>query len=129
MCLRLLFIYANRYIYSFGECYIGLIEMQEYKLKRGYKPEMDRIYECLTESFPSEIKEEDGKYVTSYGVLSSIKVWIEGKKLAVDTESDTSMTDDELILDSNKRFRDFLYAATGYTAKERLKQAKKEVSK
>lgn len=86
-------------------------------------------HECLKEAFPSEIKEEDGKFVTSYGVLSKITVWIEGKKLAVDTESDTSMTDDELILDSNKRFRDFLYAATGYTAKERLKQAKKEVSK
>ena len=103
--------------------------MQEYKLKRGFKADMDRIYECLTESFPGEIRKEDDKYVTSYGILSSLTVWIEGKKLAVDTVSDTSVTDDELILDSNKRFRDFLFAATGYTAKERLKQAKKEVSK
>jgi hypothetical protein len=103
--------------------------MKEYKLKRGFKPETDRIHECLKEAFPSEIKEEDGKFITSYGVLSRVTVWIEGKKLAVDTESDTSVTDDEIILDSNKRFRDFLYAATGYTAKERLKQAKKEVSK
>ncbi|SFM16268.1 DUF5611 family protein [Methanolobus profundi] len=103
--------------------------MQEYKLKRGFKPEMDRIHECLEEAFPSEIKEEDGKFVTSYGVLSKITVWIEGKKLAVDTVADTTLTDDELILDSNKRFRDFLLGATGYTAKERLKQAKKEVSK
>lgn len=102
--------------------------MQEYKLKRGYKPEMDRIYECLKESFPGEVKEEDGKFVISYGILSRLVVWIEDKKLAVDSVSDTSVTDDKLILDSNKRFRDFLYAATGYTAKERLKQAKKEVS-
>lgn len=108
---------------------MDLIKMQEYKLKRGFKPEMDRIYECLTETFPGEIKEEDGKYVISYGILSKLTVWIEGKKLAVDTASDTSVTDDELILDSNKRFRDFLLKATGYTAKERLKQAKKEVSK
>lgn len=103
--------------------------MQEYKLKRGFKPDMDRIYECLTETFPSEIRKEDDKFVTSYGILSELTVWIEGKKLVVDTVSDTSVTDDELILDSNKRFRDFLYNATGYTAKERLMQAKKAVSK
>ncbi|MDW7732827.1 MAG: DUF5611 family protein [Methanolobus sp.] len=103
--------------------------MQEYKLKRGYTADMDRIYECMNETFPSEVRKEDDRFVTSYGVLSSLTVWIENKKLAVDTVSDTSLTDDELILDSNKRFRDFLLAATGYTAKERLKQAKKEVSK
>ncbi|OPY18608.1 MAG: hypothetical protein A4E23_01350 [Methanomethylovorans sp. PtaU1.Bin073] len=49
--------------------------------------------------------------------------------MAVDTESDTTVTDDEAILDTNKRYRDFLYKATGYTAKERLKKAKEEVSK
>ncbi len=103
--------------------------MQEYKLKRGYKADMDRIHECLKETFPGEIKKEGEKLVTSYGVLSSLSVWLEGKKMAIDTVSDTSLTDDDVILDSNKRFRDFLYNATGYTAKERLKQAKKEVSK
>ncbi|MBN2110705.1 MAG: DUF5611 family protein, partial [Methanosarcinaceae archaeon] len=52
--------------------------MQEYKLKRGYKADMDRIHECLAESFPGEIRMEGDKYVTSYGVLSSLTVWIEG---------------------------------------------------
>jgi hypothetical protein len=48
--------------------------------------------------------------------------------MAVETESaDETELDDELILDTNKRFRDFLYQATGYTAKERVKMAKKEV--
>ncbi|MDY0386575.1 MAG: DUF5611 family protein [Methanolobus sp.] len=103
--------------------------MQEYKFKRGSTPDMDRIYECLKEAFSSDIKKEDEKLITSYGILSSLTVWIENKKLVVDTVSDTSSTDDELILDSNKRFRDFLLNATGYTAKERLKQAKKAVSK
>ncbi|WP_094228367.1 DUF5611 family protein [Methanolobus psychrotolerans] len=102
--------------------------MQEYKLKRGFTPDMDRICECLKEIFPGEIKKDGDKLIVSYGILSSLTVWIENKKLAVDTVSDTSVKDDALILDSNKRFRDFLLAATGYTAKERLKQAKKEVS-
>lgn len=34
---------------------------------------------------------------------------------------------DDVILDTNKRYRVFLEDATGYTAKERLAKAKKEV--
>ncbi len=103
--------------------------MKEYKLKRGFKPESERIYSVLEECFPSEITREGDKFVTSYGVFSNLAVWIEEKKLAVDPVYDKSVTDDEVILDSNKRYRDFLLKATGYTAKERLKAAKKEVSK
>ncbi|ADI73894.1 conserved hypothetical protein [Methanohalobium evestigatum Z-7303] len=102
--------------------------MQLYKLKRGYKPDSDRIYSILDECFPTEIKCEDDKFITSYGALDKVEVWLEGKKMAVETESaDETELDDELILDTNKRFRDFLYQATGYTAKERVKMAKKEV--
>ncbi|HJH31451.1 MAG TPA: hypothetical protein C5S50_04585 [Methanosarcinaceae archaeon] len=103
--------------------------MKEYKLKRGFKPESERIYSVLDECFPSEITRDGDKFVTSYGVFSNLTVRIEGKKLAVDTVSDRSVTDDEIILDTNKRFRDFLLKATGYTAKERLKASKKETSK
>jgi hypothetical protein len=102
--------------------------MQLYKLKRGYKPDSDRIYSILDECFPTEIKCEGDKFITSYGALDKVEVWLEGKKMAVETESaDETELDDELILDTNKRFRDFLYQATGYTAKERVKMAKKEV--
>jgi len=103
--------------------------MQEYKLKRGFKPDSERIYSVLKECFPSEITREGDRFVTSYGVISKLSAWIEEKKLVVDTVSDKTVTDSEIILDTNKRFRDFLYKATGYTAKERLKAAKKNVSK
>lgn len=103
--------------------------MQEYTLKRGYKPDIERMYSVLEECFPSEIVREGDKLVTSYGVLKKIEVWVEGKKLAVNTVSDSTVTADEDVLDTNKRFRNFLEGATGYTAKERLKKAKKEVSK
>ncbi|MDM7912127.1 MAG: DUF5611 family protein, partial [Methanotrichaceae archaeon] len=63
-----------------------------------------------------------------YGALKSIEVWIENKKLNVVTESAPGAADN-LILDTNKRFRNFLEKATGYTAKQRLQMAKKEVSK
>ena len=100
----------------------------EYSFKRGFKPELDRIKSTLEEEFPTEIRVEGGRLLLSYGALKSIEVSIEGKKLAVTTESSDEVGDD-LILDTNKRFRNFLEKATGYTAKQRLQQAKKEVSK
>lgn len=89
---------------------------------------MERIRKVLEEEFPTEIKDANGKLSLSFGALKSIEVWINGKKLAVTTESELS-AGDELALDTNKRFRNFLEKATGYTAKQRLQMAKKEVSK
>lgn len=103
--------------------------MQEYKLKRGFSPDIERMYEEIEKCFPSEIKREGDKLLVSYGVMTEMSVWMDGKKLVVDTVTDATLGDDEMILDTNKRFRDFLQLATGYTAKERLKQAKKAVSK
>ncbi|WP_321418677.1 DUF5611 family protein [uncultured Methanomethylovorans sp.] len=103
--------------------------MQEYSLKRGNKPDLERIHECLAEIFPAEIKKNGDKLVISYGIFKTLTVWIQNKKLVVETESDTTVINDEVILDTNKRYRDFLYKATGYTAKERLKKAKEDVSK
>ena len=101
--------------------------MQEYKLKRGYTPDIERIRNLLTECFETEILEKDGTLTTSYGALKEIKVCITNKKLCVDTVSDNSGIADDLILDTNKRFRTFLDNGTGYSSKDRIKNAKKEV--
>lgn len=101
--------------------------MQEYKLKRGFTPDIERMRDLLTECFGTEIKEADGKLTTSYGVLKEINVWMNAKKLCVDTVADSTITDDAVILDSNKRFRAFLDKGTGYSSKDRIKNAKKEV--
>ncbi len=102
--------------------------MQQYKLKRGFKPDIDRIYSVMEECFPGGVSRNEDILETSYGAMSNIKVWIENKMLAVDTNSDKTITDDEIVLQTNKAFRDFLYKATGYTAKERVKNAKKAVA-
>ena len=101
--------------------------MQEYKLKRGSTPDIERIRSLLTECFGTEIKEKDGTLTTSYGVLKEIKVCITNKKLCVDTVSDNANASDEVVLDTNKRFRNFLDKGTGYTSKDRIKNAKKDV--
>ena len=100
----------------------------DYSFKRGFKPDLERILAVLQEEFPTDIKQEDGKLLLSYGALKSICVSITGKKLTVTTESATGVGDAE-VMDTNKRFRDFLEKATGYNAKQRLQMAKKEVTK
>ncbi|MFB3766513.1 MAG: DUF5611 family protein [Methanotrichaceae archaeon] len=100
----------------------------DYPFKRGFKPDIERIRKALEEEFPTEIREEEGKLTLSYGAMKSIAVWIDNKRLNVVTES-VQGSADNVILDTNKRFRDFLEKATGYTAKQRLEMAKKEVSK
>jgi hypothetical protein len=100
----------------------------DYTFKRGFKPDLGRISNALKEEFPTDIKEDDGKLLLSFGALKSICVSINGKKLCVITESDLG-TNDVVVMDTNKRFRNFLEKATGYTAKQRLQMAKKEVSK
>jgi hypothetical protein len=59
----------------------------DYSFKRGFKPDLERIQKALEEEFPTEIKQEDGKLLLSYGALKSICVSITGKKLTVTTES------------------------------------------
>ncbi len=44
----------------------------------------------------------------------------------METEASKGIADD-VIIDTNKRYRVFLEEATGFTAKERLKKAKKAV--
>ena len=80
----------------------------------------------LEKNFPAQVKEENGKLTIIYGAFNRLTVSIENKKLRVDSESNKDVKDNE-VLDTNKRFRIFLEETTGYTAKERLKQAKKAV--
>lgn len=99
-----------------------------YNFKRGFKPESERIRNVMEEIFEVKPTETDGKLSLGYGAIKELKAWVQDKKLVVETNSDLSVKDEKLILDTNKRFRDFLEEATGYTAKERLKMAKKAVA-
>ena len=100
--------------------------IQEYSFKRGFSPDIGRIRSALEKNFAAGIKEDNGKLTLTYGAFSRLTLYIENKKLIVDSESNKVIKDEE-ILDTNKRFRIFLEEATGYTAKERLKMAKKAV--
>ena len=100
----------------------------DYPFKRGFKPDLERIQKALEEEFHTEIKHEGDRLLLSYGALKSISVEINGKKLNVTTESLIGASD-IVAMDTNKHFRNFLEKATGYTTKQRLQMAKKEVAK
>ena len=106
--------------------------MQEYPIKRGHTKEFDRrMVEGLEKFFGSGGAKENGHYIVAYGALARLEVWVgeKGKTLVVDTESDRSIEDDDVILDTNKRFRQYLEYVTGFNAKERAKRAKKAAEK
>jgi hypothetical protein len=100
--------------------------IQQYKLKRGSKPEIECIKEIIEANFPVQPDENDGKLVFSYGAIKHFEAWIADKKLCLETVPNKEASDEE-ILDTNKRFRKFLDEATGYTSKQRVKMAKQEV--
>ncbi|KQC05652.1 MAG: hypothetical protein APR53_06865 [Methanoculleus sp. SDB] len=104
--------------------------MQEYPIKRGFTKGFEiRMVEGLKDCFDVAPQESGGTYTLSYGALKRLEVCLgpKGKTIVVGTESDTSVEDDEIILDTNRRFRRYLEYVTGYNSKERAKKAKKMV--
>jgi hypothetical protein len=103
--------------------------MQEYSIKRGHGKDLgNTMVQGLRDQFGVEPEESSGHYTISYGALARLEVWLGegGKTIVVDTQSNTDVADD-VIIDTNRRFRDYLLAVTGYTAKERAKKAQKSV--
>ena len=104
--------------------------MQEYQIKRGYTKDLAKsMVQGLRDQFGLEpAPSDDGHYTISYGALRRLEVWSgeRGKTLIVDTEADKDAGDDTII-DTNRRFRNYLQQVTGYTAKERAKKAQQAV--
>jgi len=100
--------------------------MQEYTVKRGFTKDLDtRIVEGLRECFGIEPEKSDDHVSISYGALQVLKVktGVGKKTLIVHTESKKDAAD-EVIMDTNRRFRKYLEMVTGFSSKERVKKAK-----
>ncbi|MDT8357639.1 MAG: DUF5611 family protein [Methanomicrobiaceae archaeon] len=106
--------------------------MQEYPIKRGFTKGLEeRVVEGFSKFFGKRPVKRDGQYTIRYGALLSLEVTVGegGKTLLVDTESDRACADDEVILDTNHRFRQYLTFVTGLSTKERTKKMKQSVEK
>ncbi|WP_373839850.1 DUF5611 family protein [Methanospirillum sp.] len=102
--------------------------MQEYPVKRTHiKILPENFLAKITEYFDTTPVEKDGWYTISFGALESMQVKLgENKKsIIISTVSKEGVEDEDLILDTNKRFRRYLDDVTGYSSKERVKKAKK----
>jgi len=100
--------------------------MQEYPIKRGLTKDLDaRIVVELKNCFGIDPEKTAIGYRIKLGALKRLDVTVgtDGKSVIIDTESDLSASDD-VILDTNKRFRKYLDVITGFSSKERVKRAK-----
>ncbi len=100
--------------------------MQEYPIKRGLTKDLEtRIVAELKTCFGADPEKTATGYRIKSGALKRLDVSIgsDSKSVIIDTESDLSASD-EVILDTNKKFRKYLDAITGFSTKERVKRAK-----
>ncbi len=103
--------------------------MQEFEVKRGHSANLEKkIVQGFVDAFGVEPMESQGRYTIRYGALKRLDVWLgkNGKSLVIDSEADPEAGDDAIV-DTNRRFRRYLEQVTGFTAKERVKRAKKGV--
>lgn len=101
--------------------------MQEYPIKRTHvKAFPENLAGKIREIFEVDPTENDGRYRISFGALEYMDVGMgkTGKTLLIETKSKTGIEDENVILDTNRRFRKYLDEVTGYSTKERVKKAK-----
>jgi hypothetical protein len=100
--------------------------MQEYPIKRGLTKDLElRIVSELRNCFGVEPEKTPQGYRIRAGALLRLDVRLGtgGKSVVIDTESDIHASD-EVILDTNKKFRKYLDVVTGFSTKERVKRSK-----
>ncbi len=106
---------------------IGSDILKEYEIKRGHLKniEGEKLKELMESTF-GNVEIDSDKLKTKYGALQPLITWIKDKNvLCVDTNMDSKVPDDE-INETIRRYNKFLEAATGFSAKERVKRAKKK---
>ncbi len=105
--------------------------MQELDIKRGHfgKIEGDQLKHLMGDIFGGVEESEGGKLTSTFGAMAPISVWVKDKKaLCIDIITQIEV-DDKTAMDSIRAKNKFLEAATGFSAKERLKRAKNKAKK
>jgi hypothetical protein len=103
--------------------------MQEYPIKRGLTKDLEaRAVAEIKNCFGKDAEKTAKGYRASFGAIKRLDVTLgkDSKSVIIDTESDMTVSD-EVIMDTNKRFRKYLDAVTGFSTKERVKRAKTPV--
>ena len=102
--------------------------MKEFDIKKGWygKIEGDQLPKIM-EEVVGNVVEEDGAFVSKFGVLARIEAKILSKTvIAIDTVNEDGTFNDEMILDSKRALNKFMEQATGFDAKARMKREQKK---
>ncbi|MBI4362333.1 MAG: DUF5611 family protein [Euryarchaeota archaeon] len=99
--------------------------MRDYPFRRGVAPDLQRVAQALQECFGAAPGQEGGRLVVKHGSLERLEVWVENKRLCVESKSNPACPK-EAMKETITRYNQFLERATGYNAKERAKKAKAE---
>ncbi|MBI4415520.1 MAG: DUF5611 family protein [Euryarchaeota archaeon] len=103
--------------------------MQAYPVKRGQYKNIEGVrLKDLMEMVFGPVREEDGKFVASYGALERIAAWTDGKSLFVNTTANPKV-DDETAVRTRTAWNVFLERATGFNAKQRAKRLHEEAKR
>ena len=95
--------------------------MRRYSIKRGHKPNIDAL---LKEYFGVEGKADEGIEFEAEGI-GKVYLKLERNSILIDITPPEKVTGDYSVL---KKWNDFLFHATGRTAKERKKLMEKEMA-
>lgn len=102
--------------------------MKQFDIKKGWYGKIEGdLLPALMETVFGNVANEDGVFVSSYGVMDRIEVVIASKTvLEVNTISKSGTFEDEVILDSKRALNRFMEEATGFDAKARMKREQKK---
>lgn len=103
--------------------------MEEFEVKRGSTKDLaSRIPIELARHFDCEPEPAGEGYAIACGAIRRLVATPGpgGKTLRVEIETDPSIEDDAVILATIRKRNAFLEAATGFSAKERVKRSKKK---
>lgn len=96
--------------------------MREYSIKRGHHPDLGALIQTY---FGASGDVKKGVSFTAEGI-GKIYLRQDGKSLFIETEPQPDMAGGAELI---KKWNDFLFEATGRTAKERKKMMEKKVKK
>jgi hypothetical protein len=100
--------------------------MQAYDLRRGHFKNIEgRQLKALVEEHFGKAEEHEGKITASFGAITSLTVWTDGKTLFVDSQMNPAVADD-VAVSTRKAWNAFLESATGFDAGERSKRLQKK---
>ena len=105
----------------------------EFDIKKGWYKNIDGdgLEGIMREVF-GQVEKQGDVFVSSYGAMKRIEAKVISRnRLGVLTANvdDVRSVSDEDILASKRKLNDFLFRATGFTPKDRLKKAKDKAKK